>query len=323
MGVAELQPAHQLRACAMQLWRGSAAVGHPTTDDRCARGAARRGGELRSQCVKAGVEHGLELAVRLAAELRRGALLPGPPGGDQDGRGVATGDQVGEDLDLLRLQRGSGDVPRQDLVRELQTVVATAEDVGCRHREVADERGMRHVPEVGDAGDRQRVVDEHVGGGQVVVHDLGAHPEQLRGDPLLEAVEHLTHRRTPRLVDRGEPRSAAAAGAGCPRRSGTTRPHARTREAPVPGGPRYAPTHAAAAGPIASGAGCRPSSHVITQARERRPSSPVSVTHRSPCRVGTTSGTGTSGATVRMWRRAEHWRSSTCSPSAGLCTFSR
>jgi len=74
-------------------------------------------------------------------------------------------------------------------VCELQSVVATAEDVGRRHGQVADQCGVRHVAEVGDAGDRQRVVDEHVGGGQVVVHDLGAHPEQLRCDPLLEAVE--------------------------------------------------------------------------------------------------------------------------------------
>ncbi len=206
LGVAELQPA-EVRACVEQVRRGSPPVGEPATDVRRAPVVARRDGrEPGCQCVEADVEHGLELAVRLVADLRREALLPGPPSGDQDGRGVATGHQVSEKLDLLRLQRGDGVIARQDLLRELQVGVAT-EHVRRRHRQVADQSRVGHVPEVGDAGDRQRLVDEDVGGGQVVVHDLGAQPEQLWSDSLLEAVEHRTHGRTLRLLDRREPRS--------------------------------------------------------------------------------------------------------------------
>ncbi len=202
-GVAELQTTQQVRACTKKLRRGSPAVGQPATDVRCAARAARcDAGEPSCQRVQAEVEHGLEPAVRLVADLRSEALLLGPPGGDQDGRGVATGHQVGEELDLLRLQRGDGLVPRQNLVRELQTGVATAEDICRRHRQVADQGRVGHVPEVCDARDRQGVVDEHVGRGEVVVHDLGSHPEQLRCDSLLEAVEHRTHRRTLCLLDR-------------------------------------------------------------------------------------------------------------------------
>ena len=296
--------------------------GRAPDDRRAVRSwAARRGGEPGRQRVQADVEHGLELAVRLAAELRRRALLPGPPGGDQDGRRVATGYQVSEEFDLLWLQRCGGDVPRQDLVRELQTVVATAEHVGRRHREVADECRVRHVPEVGDADDRQRVVDEHVGGGQVVVHDLGAHPEQLRSDPLLEAVEHGTHRRTPRLVDRREPRP-------------------QLREAPyVPGdgvrrGLVYEPAKR-----LPQAGRCTPPLTQLRRTQLLRSRMPAVQPRHHPGQGATAIEPGQRhppmslvgsprrrararpGATVRMWRRAEHWRSNTSSPSAGLCTF--
>ena len=78
LGVAELEPAQQVRACAKKLRRGSSAVGQPATDVWCAPRAARRdGGEPSCQRVQADVEHGLELAVRLVADLRREALLAG------------------------------------------------------------------------------------------------------------------------------------------------------------------------------------------------------------------------------------------------------
>ena len=207
MRVAELQPAQEVRACLEELRRGSSAGGESATKAGDVLGRARTGGggEPGRQVVQAEVEHGLELAVCLVADGRRGALLLGPPGGDQDGRGVATRHQVGEELDLLRLQRRGRVIPRQDLLCELQTVVATAEDVGCRHCQVADQSRVGHVPEVGDAGDGQRVVDEHVGGGQVVVHDLRAHPEERRRDSLLEAVKHRLHRRALPFLDRREP----------------------------------------------------------------------------------------------------------------------
>ena len=107
-------------------------------------------------------------------------------GGDrQPGR-----DQVREHGRLVGLERRDRPVAGDHRRRSAHGVGTAVEHVRHRHREIADQRGVRHVAEVDDAADRAAVVDEHVRSAHVVVDDLCAQPPEDRRDVRLEAVEH-------------------------------------------------------------------------------------------------------------------------------------
>jgi hypothetical protein len=55
------------------------------------------------------------LEVGRVVDLRRPSQLAGAPSGDEHGGGVAAGDQVGEERELLRLERGDGVVAGDNL----------------------------------------------------------------------------------------------------------------------------------------------------------------------------------------------------------------
>ena len=99
-------------------------------------------------------------------------------------------DQVREHGRLIGLERRDRPVAGDHRRRGAHGVGTAVEHVRHRHREIADQRGVRHVAEVDDAADRAAVVDEHVRSAHVVVDDLCAQPAEDRRDVRLEAVEH-------------------------------------------------------------------------------------------------------------------------------------
>ena len=212
-------------------------------------------------------------------------------------------------------------VARDHLARQVEPTRTPAEDVSCRDRQVADQRRVGQVTEVGDAGQRQIVVHQHVGERQVVVHDLGAQPGECRDDALVEAVEDHLDGRPPVRRHSWQPRSQLREQLDVPGEGmGGGRVGEAAQPSPEPGA--RCPHSRRWTGRSSSGSGCRPGSHVDNQDNDPRPSRPMISTHDRPSRVGTMPGTGRSGAAVRRWRNADCCRSRTSSVSAGLCTLS-
>ena len=118
---------------------------------------------------------------RPAADVLVVRVLRHAPGGDQDRLRHAPGEQVAEQLRLRGLERQDRCIARQERIGHLEEVRAVANERLERGRHVEDERGVRHVAEVDDAGDTLIVVEEQVVEGHVVVDELRAKGRQ-RGD---------------------------------------------------------------------------------------------------------------------------------------------
>ena len=104
----------------------------------------------------------------------------------------ADGDRVAERGQLLRLERHHGAVAVEEAPQRPEESVPRKRRSQRAERcgDVEDDRRVREVAEVDDAGDLL-VVDEQVVERDVAVHHLSAQRRPHRGDPLLEAGERF------------------------------------------------------------------------------------------------------------------------------------
>ena len=124
-----------------------------------------------------------------AADVLVVRVLRHAPGGDQDRLRHPPGEQVSEQLRLRGLDGQDRCIARQERIGHREEVRAVANERLERGRHVEDQRGVRHVAEVDDAGDTLIVVEEQVVEGHVVVDELRAKGGQRGDHATVEALQ--------------------------------------------------------------------------------------------------------------------------------------
>ena len=121
----------------------------------------------------------------------------GPPFADDDPGHDAAQDEVREQAELGRGERGDGVVPGDQVKPGTERVGTIAQHVGDGDREVVDQRGHRDIAEVDDAAHAGAVRrDQRVVRAEVVVHELGAQAGQASRQGRREPAELLLDLRT-------------------------------------------------------------------------------------------------------------------------------
>ena len=128
--------------------------------------------------------------------LRERGVLEAPfraPRRDRDRHRGPRGEQLAQEPQLDRLERGDALVPVEDQPRGAEKLVAVpvVEQRIEQRREVGDERAVAHVAEIDDPADQPGVVGEGVVGRQVAVDDLGPERRPDRDDRRFEPVQDL------------------------------------------------------------------------------------------------------------------------------------
>ena len=157
------------------------------------------------------VQQGERRLVVPLGELR--VLQPGagPPRGDGHGHGCPGRPQLTEQLQFQVLQRGDPLVPVEHQPGHPEQVARgpTCTERLEQRREVDQQRGVAHVAEVDDPGDRPVVVHQGVVHGQVTMHHLGAQRRPARRDHLVVPVQHPADHRPGRRLDLRQHRPTA------------------------------------------------------------------------------------------------------------------
>ena len=206
-------------------------------------------------------------------------VLRHAPRGDEDRLCHSPGQKVAEQLPLSRLQRQDRCVACQERIGHLERVVAVANERLEGGRHVEDQRGVRHVAEVDDAGNPLVVVEEQVVEGHVVVDELRAKGRQRGDHAPVEALQDAARssRRSGAFCQRNAARELRQVLLVPPDRSsggGVEEPSQRADRC----GATTSPTCAIAAGSSSAGASERPGRRGSRRTRWVAPSTSAVVT---------------------------------------------